>query len=98
MIYKKLIKPILIFILSLVTIFLLYLIGKNIYLANIDKKLKDATWIDKNVTISSSNINDDVYVVQKNNNITTYNMFYQKNITSKINNMLKTNNYSIEIY
>ncbi len=96
MIYKKLIKPILILILSLVTIFLLYLIGKNIYQANIDKKLKDSTWIDKNVTISTSNISDDVYIVNKNNNITTYNMLYQKNVTSKINNMLKTNNYNID--
>ena len=93
---KKLVKTLLILILCSVILFLFYLINNKVYKIEISKNIKDSEWIDKNVNITSSDISDNVYIVSKNKNITTYNMLYQKNVTKKINSILNNGSYTVD--
>ncbi len=90
----KILKKILIIVMFLFLLFVLAIIGKKVYKQKINENLKNSSWIDKNVNITFSDINNNVYTVEKNKNIIVYNMLYQKNVTKKINAMIKTNNYN----
>ncbi len=93
---KKVVKTLLILILCAIILLLFYVINNKAYKIGIRKNLKDSEWIDKNVNITSSDISDNVYIVSKNKNITTYNMLYQKNITKKINSILNNGSYTVD--
>lgn len=71
---------------------ILYIILKTLYSKNLEKNLKNKSWINSNVKlIKESSINKNIYVVEKNENINIYNMLYQKVISEKITSLPEYN-------
>ena len=92
---KKLVMYMKIFLL-MIAIFILvaifYIILKTLYSKNLEKNLKNKSWINSNVKlIKESSINKNIYVVEKNENINIYNMLYQKVISEKITSLPEYN-------
>ncbi len=92
---KKLVMYMKIFLL-MIAIFLLvailYIILKTLYSKNLEKNLKNKSWINFNVKlIKESSINKNIYVVEKNENINIYNTLYQKVISEKITSLPEYN-------
>lgn len=92
---KKLVMYMKIFLLMIVIFLLvaiLYIILKTLYSKNLEKNLKNKSWINSNVKlIKESSINKNIYVVEKNENINIYNMLYQKVISEKITSLPEYN-------
>ncbi len=92
---KKLVIYMKIFLLMIVIFLLvaiLYIILKTLYSKNLEKNLKNKSWINSNVKlIKESSINKNIYVVEKNENINIYNMLYQKVINEKITSLPEYN-------
>ena len=92
---KKLVMYMKIFLLIIVIFLLiaiLYIILKTLYSKNLEKNLKNKSWINSNVKlIKESSINKNIYVVEKNENINIYNMLYQKVISEKITSLPEYN-------
>ena len=92
---KKLIMYVKIFFLMIVIFLLvaiLYIILKTIYSKNLEKNLKNKSWINSNVKLTKeSSINKNIYVVEKNENINIYNMLYQKVMKEKITSLPEYN-------
>ena len=92
---KKLVMYMKVFLLIIVIFLLvaiLYIILKTIYSKNLEKNLKNKSWINSNVKlIKESSINKNIYVVEKNENINIYNMLYQKVINEKITSLPEYN-------
>ena len=92
---KKLVMYMKIFLLMIVIFLLiaiLYIILKTLYSKNLEKNLKNKSWINSNVKlIKESNINKNIYVVEKNENINIYNTLYQKVISKKITSLPEYN-------
>lgn len=53
-------------------------------------------WLNRNISLVESDINDEVLKVDAPKDISTYNMLYQKVVDNKINNTLTTNYYTLE--
>lgn len=92
---KKLVMYMKIFLL-MIAIFILvaifYIILKTLYSKNLEKNLKNKSWINSNVKlIKESSINKNIYVVEKNENINIYNTLYQKVISEKITSLPEYN-------
>ena len=92
---KKLVMYMKIFLL-MIAIFILvaifYIILKTLYSKNLEKNLKNKSWINSNVKlIKESSINKNIYVVEKNEIINIYNMLYQKVISEKITSLPEYN-------
>lgn len=92
---KKLVMYMKIFLLMIVIFLLiaiLYIILKTLYSKNLEKNLKNKSWINSNVKlIKESSINKNIYVVEKNENINIYNMLYKKVISEKITSLPEYN-------
>ena len=92
---KKLVMYMKIFLLMIViflVVAILYIILKTLYSKNLEKNLKNKSWINSNVKlIKESSINKNIYVVEKNENINIYNMLYQKVISEKITSLPEYN-------
>ena len=92
---KKLVMYMKIFLLMIVIFLLvaiLYIILKTLYSKNLEKNLKNKSWINSNVKlIKESSINKNIYVVEKNEIINIYNMLYQKVISEKITSLPEYN-------
>ena len=92
---KKLVMYMKIFLLMIVIFLLvaiLYIILKTLYSKNLEKNLKNKSWINSNVKlIKESSINKNIYVVEKNENINIYNTLYQKVISEKITSLPEYN-------
>lgn len=83
---------------------------KQIYVKKAEKNLTNKKWVNNHVNIVTSDINNDVYVVNKDEKITTYNMTYQEVIDEQIKefkqnkdlvmiyNPYSTNTNSVNIY
>lgn len=72
------------------------ILALNKYNATINNNLNNKNWIKNNTSIIKTNINEYTYSTMKDKHITTYNTLFQEEIDNKINNLLKTNNYTIE--
>ena len=85
-------KVFLLIIVIFLLVAILYIILKTIYSKNLEKNLKNKSWINSNVKlIKESSINKNIYVVEKNENINIYNMLYQKVINEKITSLPEYN-------
>lgn len=85
-------KIFLLMIVIFLLIAILYIILKTLYSKNLEKNLKNKSWINSNVKlIKESSINKNIYVVEKNENINIYNMLYQKVISEKITSLPEYN-------
>ena len=85
-------KIFLLMIVIFLLVAILYIILKTLYSKNLEKNLKNKSWINSNVKlIKESSINKNIYVVEKNENINIYNMLYQKVISEKITSLLEQN-------
>ena len=72
------------------------ILALNKYNATINNNLNNKNWIKNNTSIIKTNINEYTYSTMKDKHITTYNTLFQEEIDNKINNLLKTNNYTID--
>lgn len=93
---KKIIIKIVLIILIVSSVYFSCKITETINQKNISKKLKDESWIDKNIKIDKSTINNNVYTINKNKSIEVYNMLYQQNVTKKISSGLEKNDYTVD--
>ncbi len=93
---KKIIIKIVLIILIVSSVYFSCKITETINQKNISKKLKDESWIDKNIKIDKSTINNNVYIINKNKSIEVYNMLYQQNVTKKISSGLEKNDYTAD--
>jgi len=92
---KKKLKKIGIGIAVILVVVVIFLILKALYDRQIEKDLKNKNWIERNVSLIVSDINEDTLMVDKYKKITTYNMLYQEVINEDINDLLETD-YSID--
>lgn len=61
------------------------------------KNLKNIDWIRNNVSIESSDMGKNIYIIKKDENISIYNEYYSQVVTEKINEYLE-NNDELYIY
>ncbi len=93
---KKIIIKIVLIILIVSSVYFSCKITETINQKKISKKLKNESWIDKNIKIDKSTINNNVYIINKNKSIEVYNMLYQQNVTKKISSGLEKNDYTAD--
>ncbi len=72
------------------------ILALNKYNDTIKNNLNNKNWIKNNTSIIKTNINEYTYSTMKDKHITTYNTLFQEEIDNKINDLLKTNNYTID--
>lgn len=72
------------------------ILALNKYNDAIKNNLNNKNWIKNNTSIIKTNINEYTYSTMKDKHITTYNTLFQEEIDNKINDLLKTNNYTID--
>ncbi len=72
------------------------ILALNKYNDTINANLNNKNWIKNNTSIIKTNINEYTYSTMKDKHITTYNTLFQEEIDNKINDLLKTNNYTID--
>lgn len=72
------------------------ILALNKYNDTINANLNNKNWIKNNTSIIKTNINEYAYSTMKDKHITTYNTLFQEEIDNKINDLLKTNNYTID--
>ena len=72
------------------------ILALNKYNDTIKNNLNNKNWIKNNTSVIKTNMNEYTYSTMKDKHITTYNTLFQEEIDNKINDLLKTNNYTID--
>lgn len=90
-------KKKIIIIVGLILLITLIVIGLFYYYeSKKDDFYNNEDWLNRNISLVQSNINDEMLNVDAPKDISTYNMLYQKIIDNKINDTLTTNYYTLE--
>lgn len=90
-------KKKIIIIVGIILLITLIIVGLFIYYeSKKDDFYNNEDWLNRNISLVESDINDEVLKVDAPKDISTYNMLYQKVVDNKINNTLTTNYYTLE--
>lgn len=89
---KKVVKWVVVLLLLLLVMFGVFKLGKYFYQENMKKNINDISWIRKKVNIiENDKLGSNIYSIDRNKNISIYNLKYQKVVNEKLDELLNDN-------